>query len=85
MRLVDVDRLPVQKIGDIPVVLWEDIAKAKTHFSKVKQVAPAKMIDVRWLQKRIIQGLSETDYRSVCEIINGYIEEYKREVQNADK
>ena len=88
MRLVDVEKLPISKVGKIPVVLWEDIKKAKTYFPKLKEVAPAEMIDTRWLQKRMIQGISEDErhLESVAfEIINSYIDEYKREVQNADK
>ena len=88
MRLVDVDKLPISKVGNTPMVLWEDIKKAKTYFPKVKEVAPADMVDTRWLQKRMIQGISEDErhLESVAfEIINSYIDEYKREVQNADK
>lgn len=88
MRLVDADKLPISKVGKIPVVLWDDITKAKSHGFKVKEVAPAEMIDVRWLQKRMIQGISEDErhLESVAfEIINSYIDEYKKEVQNADK
>ena len=85
MRLVDVERLPVSKVGRISVVLLEDINKAKTYFPKLKEVAPAETIDVKWLQKRMIQGISEDErhLESVSfEIINEYIDEYKREVQN---
>lgn len=88
MRLVDVDRLPVCKVGKVSVVLLDDINKAKTHFPKLKEVAPADTIDVRWLQKRMIQGISEDErhLESVSfEIINQYIDEYKREVQNANE
>lgn len=88
MRLVDVDRLPVSKVGKIAVVLLDDINNAKTHFPKLKEVAPADTIDVRWLQKRMIQGISEDErhLESVSfEIINSYIDEYKREVQGANE
>lgn len=91
MRLIDADRLPVSKVGKIPVVLWDDIANAKTHFIKVKEVAPADMIDVRWLQKRMIDGIGQNIYSDehldskYFAIINSYIDQYKREVQNADK
>ena len=75
MRLIDSDRLPVSKVGRIPVVLLEDINNAKTIVPKLKEVAPAETIDVRWLQKRMIQGISEDErhLESVSfEIINGY-------------
>ena len=87
MRLVDVERLPVSKVGRISVVLLEDINKAKTIVPKLKEVAPAETIDVKWLQKRMIQGISEDErhLESVSfEIINGYIDEYKREVQGCN-
>ena len=87
MRLIDSDRLPVSKVGRIPVVLLDDINKAKTIVPKLKEVAPAETIDVKWLQKRMIQGISEDErhLESVSfEIINEYIDEYRREVQNAD-
>ena len=85
MRLIDADKLPVSKVGSIPVVLYKDIQEAKTHYSRVKEVAPVDMVDVRWLQKRMIQGISEDErhLESVAfEIINSYIDEYKKEVQN---
>lgn len=91
MRLIDADRLPVHKVGNVPVVLWENVENAKTHFTKVKEVAPADTIDVRWLQKRMIDGIGQNIYSDehldskYFAIINGYIEEYKREVQNADE
>lgn len=87
MRLVDVERLPVSKVGRISVVLLEDINKAKTIVPKLKEVAPAETIDVKWLQKRMIQGISEDErhLESVSfEIINEYIDEYKREVQECN-
>lgn len=87
MRLVDVDKLPISKVGNIPIVLLENINKAKTYFPKLKEVAPADTIDIRWLQKRMIQGISEDErhLESVSfEIINEYIDEYKKEVQGAD-
>lgn len=88
MRLIDCEKLPINKVGNIPVVLWDDIKNAKTYFPKLKEVAPADTIDVRWLQKRMIQGISEDErhLESVSfEIINEYIDEYKREVQNANE
>lgn len=88
MRLIDADKLPVSKVGNIAVVLLDDINSAKTYFPKLKEVAAADTIDIRWLQKRMIQGISEDErhLESVSfEIINEYIDEYKREVQNADK
>lgn len=87
MRLIDSDRLPVSKVGKIPVVLLEDINKAKTIQPRLKEVAPAETIDVKWLQKRMIQGISEDDrhLESVSfEIINSYIDEYRREVQSVN-
>lgn len=87
MRLVDVERLPVSKVGRISVVLLEDINKAKTIVPKLKEVAPAETIDVKWLQKRMIQGISEDErhLESVSfEIINSYIDEYRREVQGCN-
>ena len=87
MRLVDVDKLPISRVGNVPVVLLEDINKAKTHFPKLKEVAPANTVDVRWLQKRMIQGISEDERHlesSSFEIINEYLDEYKKEVQNAN-
>ena len=88
MRLIDADKLPVSKVGNIAVVLLDDINAAKTYFPKLKEVAAADTIDIRWLQKRMIQGISEDErhLESVSfEIINEYIDEYKREVQNANE
>ena len=91
MRLIDADKLPVSKVGSIPVVLYKDIQEAKTHYSRVKEVAPVDMVDVRWLQKRMVDGIGKNIYSDehldskYFAIINGYLDEYKREVQNADK
>lgn len=89
MRLVDVDKLPINKVGSIRVVLLDDINEAKTYVPKYTEVAPADTIDVRWLQKRMIDGIGQNIYSDehldskYFAIINSYIDEYKREVQNA--
>ena len=84
MRLIDADKLPVSKVGNIQIVVLEDIKKARVY--PERPLAPKKMIDVQWLQKRMIDGIS-TDERhlesSAFELINQYIDEY-REAQNAN-
>lgn len=85
MRLIDADKLPVSKVGSIAVVLLDQINQAKTYQPKLKEVAPGETIDIRWLQKRMIDGISQDErhLESVSfEIINSYIDEYKQEVQN---
>ena len=85
MKLIDAESLPVQKVGKIPVVYLEDIDKARHYDLKVQKLAPRDCIDIRWLQKRMIQGISEDERHLESlsfEIINSYIDEYRRE-QNA--
>ena len=85
MRLIDAEKLPVSKVGNIQIVLLDDIKKARVY--PERQLAPKKTIDVQWLQQRMIDGIS-TDERhlesSAFELINGYINEYW-EAQNANE
>lgn len=79
--MIDVENIPVQKVGKIEMVYLDDIKNAKTYELKVQKVAPYDCIDIRWLQKRMVQGISEDERHlesSAFEIINSYIDEYKK-------
>lgn len=83
MRLIDADNLPVSKVGKIPVVLLEDINKAKVF--PQRNLSPKKTIDIKWLQQKMMDAIVDRELDSkYFGIINTFIAEYER-MQNANK
>ena len=87
MRLIDANDLPVKKIGDVSVVLLDDINSAKTIQPKVIKVpmVPEKTIEIRWLQKRMMDAITDNPYsdehldsKYFC-LINRFIAEYEEQ------
>ena len=82
MRLIDADSLPVSKVGKIPVVLLEDINKAKVF--PQRNLSPKKTIDIQWLQQRMMDAIVDRELDSkYFGKINTFIAEYE-EMQNAN-
>ena len=82
MRLIDADSLPVSKVGKIPVVLLEDINKAKVF--PQRNLSPKKTIDIKWLQQKMMDSIVDREMDSkYFGIINTFIAEYER-MQNAN-
>ena len=59
MRPIDADSLPVSKVGNIKIVLLDDIKKAKTVKVVEKYIASKKTIDTNWLLKQLADAVAK--------------------------